>query len=61
MDGGYAAMADELSLSAVAVKVAAHRLKKRYGEMLLEEVSRTVSLPQEIEDELQHLFRALEG
>ena len=61
VDGGYAAVADELSLSAVAVKVAAHRLKKRYGEMLLEEVSRTVSLPQEIEDELHHLFRALEG
>ncbi len=61
VDGGYAAVADELSLTTVAVKVAAHRLKKRYGELLLEEVARTVDLPQEIEDELHHLFRALEG
>ncbi len=61
VDGGYAAVADELNLTTVAVKVAAHRLKKRYGELLLEEVSRTVDLPQEIEDEMHHLFRALEG
>ena len=61
VDGGYAAVADELSLTTVAVKVAAHRLKKRFGELLLEEVARTVDLPHEIEDELHHLFRALEG
>ncbi len=61
VDGGYAAVAASLSTTTVAVKVAAHRLKKRYGEILLEEVTRTVDLPQEIEDELGHLFRALEG
>jgi len=61
VDGGYAGVAAELKLTSVAVKVAAHRLKKRYGELLLEEVTRTVDLPQEIEDELNHLFRALEG
>ncbi len=61
VDGGYAAVADELSLTTVAVRVAAHRLKKRYGELLVEEVARTVDLPQQIEDELHHLFRALEG
>ncbi len=61
VDGGYAAVASELGLTTVAVKVAAHRLKKRYGELLLEQVARTVELPQEIEDELRHLFEALEG
>ncbi len=60
VEGGYTTVADELDLTTVAVKVAAHRLKKRYGELLLEEVARTVDLPQEIEDELHHLFRALE-
>jgi RNA polymerase sigma-70 factor (ECF subfamily) len=59
--GGYASVAGDLGLTTVAVKVTAHRLKKRYGELLLEEVARTVDTPQEIEDELQHLFRALEG
>jgi len=61
VDGGYAAVADELGLTTVAVKVAAHRLRKRFGELLMEEVARTVNLPQEIEDELNHLFQALEG
>jgi RNA polymerase sigma-70 factor (ECF subfamily) len=61
IDGGYTTVAGDLGLTTVAVKVAAHRLKKRYGELLLEEVARTVDVPQEIEDELHHLFRALEG
>ena len=61
VDGGYATVADELSLTTVAVKVAVHRLRKRYREFLLEEVARTVGLPQEIDDELHYLFRALEG
>ena len=61
VEGGYASVADEFSMTSVAVKVAVHRLKKRYAQMLLEEVARTVETPQEIEDELDHLFRALEG
>ena len=60
IEGGYAAVAEQLGLTSVAVKVAAHRLKNRYRELLLEELARTVELPQEIEDELHHLFRALE-
>ena len=61
VEGGYAAVARALGMTTVAVKVAAHRLKKRYGELLLEEVARTVDVPQEIDDELQRLFQALEG
>lgn len=60
VDGGYAAVAGEMGLTTVAVKVAVHRLKKRYGELLLEEVARTVDLPREIEDEMQVLLRAVE-
>lgn len=61
VEGGYASVAEEQNMTTVAVKVAAHRLKKRYRELLLEEVARTVDRPQEIEDELQILFRALEN
>ncbi|MCP3919371.1 MAG: sigma-70 family RNA polymerase sigma factor [bacterium] len=61
IDGGYAAVAAELELTTVAVKVAAHRLKKRYGELIVEEVARTLELPQEIDDELNLLFEALGG
>lgn len=61
VDGGYAAVAAEMGLTTVAVKVAVHRLKKRYGELLLEEVARTVDLPREIEDEMRVLLRAVES
>ncbi len=60
VEGGYAAVAGEMELTTVAVKVAVHRLKKRYGELLLEEVARTVDLPREIEDEMRVLLRAVE-
>lgn len=60
VEGGYAAVAGETGMTTVAVKVAAHRLKKRYGELITEEVARTVELPQEIEDEMEFLYRALE-
>lgn len=59
VEGGYAAVASELELTTVAVKVEAHRLRKRYGALLMEEVARTVDVPQEIEDELNHLFGVL--
>lgn len=60
VEGGYAAVAEEAGLTTVAVKVAVHRLKRRYGELLLEEVARTVDLPRDIEDEMQYLLRAVE-
>jgi RNA polymerase sigma-70 factor (ECF subfamily) len=59
LDGGYAAVAERLGLTTVAVKVAVHRLKKRYRALLLGEIARTVELPQEIDDELHHLFSCL--
>ncbi len=42
-----------------AVKVAAHRLRRRYRELLREEIARTVPSPDEIEDEIRYLFACL--
>ncbi len=56
----YRQIAERLAMTEGAVKVAVHRLRKRYGELLLEEVARTVDLPREIEDEMQYLLRAVE-
>jgi RNA polymerase sigma-70 factor (ECF subfamily) len=39
-----------------AVKVAAHRLRERYRELLRAEVARTVATAEEAEDELRHLI-----
>lgn len=52
-------VADRLGLSPGAVKVAAHRLRRRYQELLREEIGRTVTDPGEIEDEIRALFQAL--
>lgn len=55
----YARLAQELALSEGAVRVAAHRLRRRYRELLREEISQTVSSPDEVEDEWRHLLQAL--
>jgi RNA polymerase sigma factor (sigma-70 family) len=55
----YRELAARLGMSEGAVKVAAHRLRQRYRELLREEIANTVSGPEEIEAELRDLFRAL--
>ena len=48
-------------MSAGAVQVAVHRLRRRYGELLRQEIAQTVSSPAEVDEELRHLFSALRG
>jgi len=36
-----------------------HRLRRRYGELLREEIANTVSEPGEIEEEIRHLKAVL--
>lgn len=55
----YAAIADKLGTSEGAVKVAAHRLRRRYRELLCAEVAQTVDDPDEIDDELRSLLTAV--
>jgi RNA polymerase sigma factor (sigma-70 family) len=57
--GGYAALGQELGMSEGAVKVAVHRLRQRYRELLRAEIAQTVSGPEEVDDELRELFAAL--
>jgi RNA polymerase sigma factor (sigma-70 family) len=55
----YTSMAGQLGLSVTAVKSAIHRLRRRYGQMLREEIGHTLDTPDDIEDEIRHLFAAL--
>lgn len=57
----YRDLGTRLGLSEGAVKVAAHRLRQRYRELLREEIANTVAGPAEAEEELRHLFAALSG
>jgi 5'-deoxynucleotidase YfbR-like HD superfamily hydrolase len=43
------------------VKMAVHRLRQRYREILRAEIAETVSGPEEVEEELRHLYAALSG
>ncbi len=52
-------LAEELGMTEVAVKVAVHRLRRRYGELLREEIAQTVDQPEEVDLELDHLLQAL--
>jgi RNA polymerase sigma-70 factor (ECF subfamily) len=55
----YARIAAELGMKEGAVKVAAFRLRKRYQELLLQEISHTVQ-PEDIDDELRFLLSTFE-
>ena len=41
------------------IKVTVHRLRRRYRELLREEVAATVNSPEETNEEIRHLFAAL--
>ena len=60
-DASHAAVAARLGMTEGALKVAAHRLRKRYRELLRAEIAETVATAAEVEEELQQLFAALGG
>jgi hypothetical protein len=59
--GSYAQAAGRLNMTEGAVKVALHRLRRRFGTLLRAEVAHTVARPEEIDEELRHLFSAIAG
>ena len=55
----YQAAADQLHLPLSAIKTTVHRLRRDYRSKLREEISRTVSSPDEVDDELLYLRKVL--
>ena len=55
----YQEVGRRLGFSEGAVKVAVHRLRRRYGEAVRAEIARTVESSEEIDDEIERLFEAL--
>jgi RNA polymerase sigma-70 factor (ECF subfamily) len=51
--------AAELQMTENALKVARHRLRRRFGENLRSEIARTVATPEEVQEEIRHLFAAI--
>ncbi|WFB36031.1 sigma-70 family RNA polymerase sigma factor [Kiritimatiellota bacterium B12222] len=58
-EAGWQAVADEVGMSAGALKVALHRLRKRFAEALREEVLETLGEEEGLEEELHYLLRVL--
>jgi RNA polymerase sigma-70 factor (ECF subfamily) len=57
----YPDLAASLGLSEGAARVAVHRLRKRYRQLLKEEISRTLADPAQADEELRALFTTLAG
>jgi RNA polymerase sigma-70 factor (ECF subfamily) len=58
-DCSYAEIAARLGMQPGTVRVAVHRLRRRYGELLRAEIAETVHDPGAVEDEVRHLIAAL--
>ena len=55
----YAQLGTELGITPGAVKVAVHRLRKRFRALLQDEIARTLADPGDFQHEINELFLAL--
>jgi hypothetical protein len=53
------AIGERLTMTEGAVRVAVHRLRQRYGELLRSEIAQTVNGPEEVDEEMRYLLQAL--
>lgn len=58
-DESLITVAQRLQMNPEAVRVALHRLRKRYRQILRDEIAQTTNSPEEVDDEIRELFRAL--
>ena len=52
----YREMASHLGSTEAAVKTSVHRLRKRFGSLLREEIAGTVANPEDVDDEVRYLL-----
>ena len=57
--GGYDAAAAEMGVSAGALRMSVHRMRKRYRHLMRAEIAETVSSPEEIDEEIRFLLSVL--
>ena len=55
----YRELAGQLNMSEGAVKVATHRLRRRYRDVLRDEIQQTIGEEEDVDDELRQLFGTL--
>src|SRR5436190_12187928 len=57
----YREVGAQLGMSDAALKVAIHRLRRRYGKLIHQHIAQTVASPAEVDDELKHLLASVSG
>jgi RNA polymerase sigma-70 factor (ECF subfamily) len=57
----YQAAAERLGVSYGALRMAVHRFRRRYRDLLRAEIASTVGAPDQIDDEIRFLLRTLSG
>lgn len=57
--GSYRDLAGELNMTEGAVKVAVHRFRRRYRELVRDEIAQTVTTEAQVDEEIRDLFAAL--
>lgn len=57
----WAQAANQLQMTEAAAKMAGFRLRKRYREILRQEIADTVSPPEDVDEEIRNLFSTLES
>jgi RNA polymerase sigma-70 factor (ECF subfamily) len=57
----HAEVAERLGITPLAVKVAVHRLRKRFRDTLRDEIAQTVATSEDIDTELRALYSALDS
>jgi RNA polymerase sigma factor (sigma-70 family) len=55
----YAGLAQKLGITENAARVAVHRLRQRYRQLIRAEVASTVASPAEVDEEMRYLFEVL--
>ncbi len=59
ISASYAEIGKQMKLAEGTVKVAVHRLRQRFREVLRSEVAHTVAQPEDVDEELRHLIAVL--
>ena len=55
----YADVAEKIGISEGALRLQIHRMRKRYAKCIEEEIVQTVSCPEEVKAELEHLMNVI--
>jgi RNA polymerase sigma-70 factor (ECF subfamily) len=58
-EASYADIAAVFKMNEGTIKVAVHRLRQRYGELVRAEIAQTVSTSEQVDEELHYLFSVL--